>query len=56
MNEEAEQRVGGQMHVIPSDVLGWDVGAVLAQGAALGICPPAIAEPIEAAVVAKPLT
>ena len=38
------QRLGGQMRVIPGAVIGWDMGAALALGAALGIPPPAIAE------------
>ncbi|NGQ92887.1 hypothetical protein G5V65_18505 [Rhodobacter sp. HX-7-19] len=38
------QRLGGQIRVIPSAVIGWDMGAALALGAALGISLPAIAE------------
>ena len=34
------QRLGGQMRVIPGAVIGWDMGAALALGAALGISPP----------------
>ena len=50
------QRLGGQMRVIPGAVIGWDMGAALALGAALGISPPAIAEllpAIEAVMVRK---
>ena len=32
------------MRVIPGAVIGWDLGAALALGAALGISPPTIAE------------
>jgi hypothetical protein len=32
------------MRVMPGAVTGWDMGAALALGAALGISPPAIAE------------
>jgi hypothetical protein len=38
------QRLGGQMRVLPGAVIGWDMGAALALGAALGIPPTAIAE------------
>ena len=38
------QRLGGQMRVIPGAVIGWDMGAALALGTALGISPPALAE------------
>ena len=38
------QRLGGQMRVIPGAVIGWDMGAALALGAALGISTLAIAE------------
>ena len=38
------QRLGGQMRVIPGAVIGWDMGAALALGSALGISPPAMAE------------
>jgi hypothetical protein len=38
------QRLGGQMRVLPGAVIGWDIGAALALGAALGISPLAIAE------------
>ena len=44
------------MRVIPGAVIGWDMGAALAMGAALGISPPAIAEllpEIEAVMVRK---
>ena len=44
------------MRVIPGAVIGWDMGAALALGAALGICPPAIAEllpALEAAMVRR---
>ena len=32
------------MRIIPGAVIGWDIGAALALGAALGISPPAMAE------------
>jgi hypothetical protein len=38
------QRLGGQIRVLPSVVIGWDMGAALALGAALGISSLAIAE------------
>jgi hypothetical protein len=38
------QRLGGQLRVVPGAVIGWDMGAALALGAALGISPPTIAE------------
>ncbi len=37
-------RLGGQLRVIPGAVISWDLGAVLALGAALGIEPMAAAE------------
>jgi hypothetical protein len=50
------QRLGGQLRVSGAAVIGWEMGAALQLGAALGICPLAIAEllpPIEAAMVRK---
>ena len=50
------QRLGGQLRVTGSTVIGWDMGAALQMGAALGISPLAIAEllpPIEAVMVRK---
>lgn len=50
------QRLGGQMRVAGNAVIGWDIGAALQLGAALGINPMAIAEllpPIEAVMVRK---
>jgi hypothetical protein len=50
------QRLGGQLRVIPGAVIGWDMGAALALGAALGISPPAMAEllpALEAVMVRK---
>lgn len=50
------QRLSGQMRVIPGAVIGWDMGAALALGAALGVSPPAIAEllpAIEAVMVRR---
>jgi len=44
------------MRVIPGAVIGWDMGAALAMGAALGISSPAIAEllpAIEAVMVRR---
>lgn len=44
------------MRVIPGAVIGWDIGAALAMGAALGISSPAIAEllpEIEAVMVRR---
>ena len=50
------QRLGGQLRVSGSAVIGWDMGAALQLGTALGISPIAIAEllpPIEALMVRK---
>lgn len=50
------QRLGGQLRVVGSVVIGWNMGAALQLGAALGIAPLAIAEflpPIEAVMVRK---
>jgi hypothetical protein len=50
------QRLGGQMRVAGSAVIGWDMSAALQLGAALGINPMAIAEllpSIEAVMVRK---
>jgi hypothetical protein len=50
------QRLGGQLRVSGSAVIGWDMGAALQLGAALGISPIAVAEllpPIEAVMVRK---
>jgi hypothetical protein len=49
-------RLGGQLRVIPGAVIGWDMGAALALGAALGIDPMAAAEllpEIEAVMVRR---
>lgn len=49
-------RLGGQLRVIPSAVLGWDMGAALALARALGIDPLIAAEllpEIEAVMVRK---
>lgn len=37
-------RLGGQLRVIPGAVIGWDMSAALALGAALGINPLIVAE------------
>jgi hypothetical protein len=50
------QRLGGQLRIAGNAVIGWDMGAALQLGAALGMCPLAIAEllpPIEAVMVRK---
>jgi hypothetical protein len=50
------QRLGGQLRVSGSAVIGWDMGAALQLGAALGVSPIAVAEllpPIEAVMVRK---
>ena len=50
------QRLGGQLRVSGSAVIGWDMGGALQLGAALGISPIAVAEllpPIEAVMVRK---
>jgi hypothetical protein len=50
------QRLGGQLRVAGSAVIGWDMGAALQLGASLGIAPLAIAEllpAIEAVMVRK---
>ena len=49
-------RIGGQLRVAGSTVIGWDMGAVLQLGAALGVSTIAMAEllpPIEAVMVRK---
>ncbi|PRX29003.1 hypothetical protein SAMN05216257_10484 [Meinhardsimonia xiamenensis] len=48
------QRAGGQLRAVPGAVLGYDMTAVLALAAALGVPPAAVAElvpPIEAVLV-----
>jgi hypothetical protein len=50
------QRLGGQLRVVPGAVIGWDIGAALALGRALGVPALAIAEllpAIEAVMVRK---
>ena len=50
------QRIGGQLRVAGSSVIGWDMGAALQLGAALDIAPRVIAEllpPIETVMVRK---
>jgi len=50
------QRLGGQLRILPGAVIGWDMGAALALGRALGVPPLAMAEflpPIEAVMVRK---
>ena len=50
------QRLGGQLRVSGSAVIGWDMGAALQLGVALGLSPLVIAEllpPIEAVMVRK---
>ena len=50
------QRLGGQLRIAGSAVIGWDMGAALQLGAALDIPPRIIAEllpPIEAVMVRK---
>ncbi len=37
-------RLGGQLRIGPGAVIGWDLGAAIALGAALGVPAPAIAE------------
>ena len=49
-------RIGGQLRIAGSTVIGWDMGAVLAMAAALGVGPRAVAEflpGIEAVMVRK---
>jgi hypothetical protein len=49
-------RLGGQLRIVPGAVIGWDMGAALQLGAALGIPLIAIAEllpAIEAVMVRK---
>ena len=49
-------RIGGQLRVAGSTVIGWDMGAALQLGAALGVSKIAMAEllpPIEAVMVRK---
>ena len=50
------QRLGGQLRVSGNAVIGWDMGAALQLGAALGVAPIAIVEllpSIEAVMVCK---
>lgn len=37
-------RLGGQLRIVPGAVIGWDMCAAFALGAALGVPAPAIAE------------
>ena len=49
-------RIGGQLRIAGSAVIGWDMGAVLAMAAALSVSPLAVAEflpGIEAVMVRK---
>lgn len=49
-------RLGGQLRLVPGAVIGWDMGAAIALGVALGVPAPAIAEllpSIEAVMVRK---
>ncbi|PPB79396.1 hypothetical protein LV82_02932 [Albidovulum inexpectatum] len=49
-------RLGGQLRVLPGAVIGWDMGAALVLGNALGVPPLVLAEllpVIEAVMVAK---
>lgn len=53
---ELAMRLGGQMRIAPSAVIGWDMGAALALGRALGVNTRAAAEllpEIEAEMVRK---
>jgi hypothetical protein len=48
--------MGGQLRIVPGAVIGWDMGAAFALGAALGVPAPAIGEllpAIEAVMVRK---
>ena len=48
--------MGGQLRIVPGAVIGWDMNAAFALGAALGVPAPAIAEllpAIEAVMVRK---
>ncbi|MFB2533089.1 hypothetical protein ACEYYA_13045 [Paracoccus sp. p3-h83] len=50
------QRLGGQLRILPGAVIGWDMGAALSLGRALGVPPLAMAEllpPIEAVMVRR---
>ena len=50
------QRLGGQLRILPGAVIGWDMGAALAVGNALGVPPLAMAEllpAIEAVMVRR---
>ncbi|MGY6634473.1 MAG: DUF7697 family protein [Alkalilacustris sp.] len=50
------QRLGGQLRILPGAVIGWDMGAALALGRALGVPSLAMAEllpPIEAVMVRR---
>lgn len=38
------RKMQGQLRAVPGAVIGWDIGAGLALGAALGVCPVAAAE------------
>ncbi len=48
-------RLGGQLRIVPGAVIGWDMGAAIALGAALGVPAPAIAEllPVIEAVMVR---
>lgn len=48
-------RLGGQLRIVPGAVIGWDMGAAFALGAALGVPAPAIAEllPVIEAVMVR---
>lgn len=49
-------RLGGQLRIVPGAVIGWDMGAAIPLGVALGVPAPAIAEllpSIEAIMVRK---
>ncbi|NHB78388.1 hypothetical protein G8O29_16870 [Rhodobacter sp. M37P] len=50
------QRLGGQLRILPGAVIGWDMGAALSLGRALGVPPLAMAEflpAIEAVMVRR---
>ena len=50
------QRIGGQLRVAGSTVIGWDMAAALQLGTALGVSSPVMGEllpPIEAVMVRK---
>ncbi|AMY69809.1 MULTISPECIES: DUF7697 family protein [Alphaproteobacteria] len=50
-------RLGGQLRVVPGAILGWDLTAAFALGAALGVPPLVLAEllPVIEAVMVKKL-